>query len=155
METTDMGGNIAGIEAEIVTMTGTRGIAGARIPDLAARDGATIEAMIPIPKTATAVTRRDGGIIREIESILQVVGGKILKSGSPEVTVMIHIGTAMAAATATVATDPQIPTVEETVLGSAPRHTLALTGSESANMSVTMPDKIPERQRNRHGSWLP
>lgn len=149
--TTGTGGSIAGIEAEIVTMADTRGIAGARIPGLAARDGATTETMILILKIATEATRRDGGTVQKTESTHQVVGGMILRSVRPEATDMIHIGTAMTAAI--VATETQAPTTEETVLGSAPQHILALT--ESVNVSVMMPGKMLAKQRNRHGSWLP
>lgn len=142
-----MGGNIAGIAAEIATATDTHGIADARILDRAARDGATIEAMILIPKTATAATRRDGETIQKTENTHQVAGGMILKSVRLGATDMIHIGTVMAAAN--VATDTQTPTVEETVLGSARQRILALTES------VMMPEKMLGRQRNRRGSWLP
>lgn len=150
METTGMGGSIAGIEAETVTRTDARGIAAARIPGLAARDDATIEMMILNPKTATAVTRRDGGTVQKIESTHQVVGGMIHKSARPEAADMIHIEIVMTVAI--VATDTQTPTAEETVLGSALPHILALMGGVS--VAVMMPVRILGRRRNRHGSWL-
>lgn len=63
----------ADIEVEIVKMVDTRDIAGAPIPDLAARD---VE------------------IIHKIESTHQVVGGTILQSARAEAIDMIHIGSA-------------------------------------------------------------
>lgn len=118
-----MGGNIAGIEAEIVMASDTRGIAGARIPGLAARDG---------------------GIIHKIESTHQVAGGMILRSVRAEAIDMTHIGAAMTAAI--VATEIQTPTVEGTALGGAPQHFLALT------KSVMMPGKMVGEQRSKLGN---
>lgn len=149
METeTDIGGSIADIGAEIVTMTGIHDVVVATIPDLAAHeDVITIETMIQNLGNAATAIERDDVITQKTEIPHLVAEETHQKSARQDHMETIHIELVMVVASSDI--DTPIPTAEETVRAGARRQTHAPTRS-----AMTLGKRNNER-KNKPGSWLP